>query len=85
MGETDPLRELHDAYVWKVNAAVEEGRMDLVWQFADEYTDEALQLLAALESPGCGRPDCAICARGSPTPTVPSRRRWFRRRHPSDR
>jgi hypothetical protein len=85
MGETDPLRELHDAYVWKVNAAVAEDRMDLVWQFADEYTDEALQLLAALESPGCGRPDCAICARGSPTPTVPSRRRWFRRRHPSDR
>ena len=83
MGETDPLRELHDAYVWKVNAAVAEDRMDLVWQFADEYTDEALQLLTTLESPGCGRPDCAICARDSASPTVPARRRWFRRRHPS--
>ena len=85
MGETDALRELHDAYVWKVNAAVAEDRMDLVWQFADEYTDEALQLLTTLESPGCGRPDCAICARGGSSPTVPARRRWFRRRHPSDR
>ena len=85
MGETDPLRELHDAYVWKVNAAVAEDRMDLVWQFADEYTDEALRLLATLEPPGCGRADCAICARDSSRPSVPAHRRWFRRRHPSAR
>ena len=36
MRESDLLRELHETYVWKVNAAVEEGRMDLVWDFADE-------------------------------------------------
>ena len=51
MRESDLLRELHETYVWKVNAAVEEGRMDLVWDFADEYTDEALRLMTTLESP----------------------------------
>ena len=56
MGESDLLRELHEAYVWKVNAAVAEGRMDLVWQFSDQYTDEALDLMATLQTPGCGRP-----------------------------
>jgi hypothetical protein len=81
MAETDQLRELHDAYVWKVNAAVAEGRMDLVWQFADEYTDEALRLMTALHPPGCGRPGCAICARGSSGPAVPTRRRRFWRRN----
>lgn len=82
MGETDLLRELHDAYVWKVNAAVAEDRMDLVREFADEYTDEALRLMAALESPDCGRSDCAVCARGTSSPTVPARRRWFWQRQP---
>ena len=77
MGETDLLRELHDAYVWKVNAAVAEGRMDLVWELADEYTDEAVQLMTRLHSPGCGRPDCAVCAQGSARPTVSARRRRF--------
>jgi hypothetical protein len=77
MREGDLLRELHEAYVWKVNAAVEEGRMDLVWTFVDEYTDEALRLMTALEAPGCGRPDCAVCAAGRPAPTAPPRRRRF--------
>ena len=80
MGEADLLRELHDAYVWKVNAAVAEGRMDLVWEFADEYTDEALELMSTLESPGCGRPDCAICVGGPARPAPPPRRRRFWRR-----
>ena len=66
MRERELLRELHEAYVWKVNAAVEEGRMDLVWDFADEYTDEALRLMTTLESPACGRPDCAVCAAPAP-------------------
>ena len=82
MAEPDLLRELHDAYVWKVNAAVAEGRMDLVWEFADEYTDEALQLMSTLGSPGCGRPDCAVCARGASAPAPPPRRRWFWRGRP---
>jgi hypothetical protein len=77
MGETDLLRELHDAYIWKVNAAVAEDRMDLVSRFVDEYTDEALQLMATLESPGCGQPDCAICAGASSSPALAARRRWF--------
>ena len=80
MGETDLLRELHDAHIWKVNAAVAEDRMDLVWEFVDEYTDEALQLMTALESPGCGGPDCAICAEGHSSPALTARRRWFSRR-----
>jgi hypothetical protein len=84
MGETDLLRELHDAYVWEVNAAVGEGRMDLVWRLVDEYTDRALRLIAEMESPGCGRPDCVICSGSSPASSVPERRSWLswaRRRH----
>ena len=80
MGETDPLRELHEAYVWKVNQAVAEGRMDLVEQFSDEYTDEALDLMTSLQTPGCGRAGCVSCAGRGSTPTGPTRRRWFWRR-----
>jgi hypothetical protein len=81
MGEADLLRELHDAYVWKVNAAVAEGRMDLVHEFADAYTDEAMQLMSSLGSPGCGRPGCGICAGGTARPALAPRRRglWRRR------
>jgi hypothetical protein len=84
MGDVGSLRELHDAYVWEVNAAVGEDRMDLVWQLADEYADKALALITATESPGCGRADCAVCARPSPIPAGPRRHgwlRWTRRRH----
>lgn len=83
MGETDLLRELHEAYVWKVNSAVAEGRMDLVWQLSDEYTDEALELMATFQTPGRGRPDGASCTRHSSRPTGPARRRWFWRTHRS--
>jgi hypothetical protein len=83
MGDTDSLRELHDAYAWEVNAAVGEDRMDLVWRLADEYTDRALQLITAMESPGCGRADCVICGRSPSAVTVPARRSWlgWARRH----
>lgn len=80
MTDTDLFRELHEAYVWRINAAVAEGRMDLVWEFADQYTDEALQLLTEVQSPGCGRADCALCARRISTPSPPARRRRFWRR-----
>lgn len=48
---TDPdvdrrLRELEDEYVAAVNAAVAEGRDDLVRALADEYPDAAAQVLA---------------------------------------
>jgi hypothetical protein len=80
MRDTDLLRELHETYVWEVNAAVGEDRMDLVWRLSDEYADKALELLTAIESPGCGRPECVICARCSPASRVPTRRRWLGRR-----
>ena len=83
MGETDLLGELHDAYVWKVNAAVTEGRMDLVWKFADDYTNEALRLMSTLGSPGCGRPDCAVCTGSASRPAARrGRRSFWRRRGP---
>lgn len=37
MGDANLLRELHDAYVWEINAAVGEDRMDLVWRLADWF------------------------------------------------
>jgi hypothetical protein len=76
MGDQDRLRSLHDAYVWEVNAAVGEGRLDLVWRLAEDYMDEALQLLSADEPPGCGRPDCTMCGRPPAPPPVPHRRGW---------
>jgi hypothetical protein len=78
VGVAGSLRELHDAYVWEVNAAVGEDRMDLVWRLADEYTERALQLITATESPGCGRPDCAMCAQSNPVVAPPVRRGWLR-------
>ena len=79
MGDTDSLRELHDTYVWEVNAAVGEDRMDLVWRLSDEYADKALQLMTAMESAGCGRTDCVICARCDRASVLPARRRWLGR------
>jgi hypothetical protein len=46
-GESQRLRELHELYIWQVNAAVEEGRDDLVAELADEYLEAALAELAA--------------------------------------
>jgi hypothetical protein len=75
--QTAKLRELHDAYVWAVNAAVARGRDDLVAELADEYTTEALRMMAEQASPGCDRPDCLHAPRPQTTP----RRRggWLRR------
>ena len=44
--QTSRLHALHDAYVWRVNAAIAAGRPELARELADEYTDEALELLA---------------------------------------
>ncbi len=60
-GGVEELRALHDAYVWQVNAAVGEDRMDLVWQLADEYLERALQVMCADQDAGCGRVDCSVC------------------------
>jgi hypothetical protein len=39
------LVALHDEYVAAVNAAVAEGREDLVDHLAEEYPDEALRIM----------------------------------------
>ena len=78
MGDDEQLRELHDAYAWEVNAAVGEGRLDLVSRLADEYLDQALRILTGGEAAGCGRDDCVVC--GQPRTAPSARRRWWRRR-----
>ena len=79
MGDDEQLRVLHDSYAWEVNAAVGEGRLDLVRGLADEYVDQALLLITDGEVTGCGREHCAVCQRPRPAP-VPGRLTWFRRR-----
>jgi hypothetical protein len=80
MGEVQQLRELHDAYVWEVNAAIGEDRPDIAWRLADDYLDEALRLIASGETPGCTQPDCTVCARVHARQQRRPRLRWFRRR-----
>ena len=46
------LARLHAAYVWQVNAAVGEGRMDLVEELVDQYMGEALELMTVEALPG---------------------------------
>jgi len=79
MGEAEQLRELHDTCVWEVNAAVGEGRLDLVWELADAYLDQALQIVTRGEPTGCGKADCAVCRRPRPPATTSCRRWWPRR------
>ena len=79
MADQQRLRDLHDEYVWEVNAAVGEDRLDLVGNLADDYMDRALRLLSAGEPTTCGSPDCAVCTR-SPDLRPPSRRRGSGRR-----
>jgi hypothetical protein len=79
MQQTARLRELHDDYVWKVNAAVAEGREDLVRRLSDEYVEEAVRILAegsAAAGAACGREGCEACVRPRPAPP-PRRRRWL--------
>ena len=85
--DKEQLTRLHETYVWYVNAAVGEGRYDLVDQLADEYLDEALALLTEGDTAGCGRPDCVACrprpvAVSEPEaepPPVTGWRRWLSR------
>ena len=44
--QTAVLRALHEKYVWEVNAAVAEGRSDLVEFYCDEYLELAVQAMA---------------------------------------
>ena len=64
--QTARLRELHQDFAWKVNAAVAAGRADLVDALCEEYADEAVRLLT-----GAPRADP-----GPPPPPPPPRGRW---------
>jgi hypothetical protein len=44
------LRDLHDAYVDKVNRLVAEGREDLIQELVDAYSDEALAAMSSAPS-----------------------------------
>jgi hypothetical protein len=73
------LRDLHDAYVWEVNSAIEEGREDLVWRLVDDYLVQAMAEMTGAYADACERPNCTICAR--PRPAHSARRfrdRWWR-------
>ncbi|MGZ4531787.1 MAG: hypothetical protein ACXVXP_05500 [Mycobacteriaceae bacterium] len=79
MGDGERLRALHDLYVWEVNSAIGEGRLDLVGELADQFLDEALEFLTRGEVTACARTGCAVCGRSRPAVAVPRRRRWSRR------
>jgi hypothetical protein len=75
MTSTDRLRELHDEYAWEVNAAIAEGREDLVWRLVDDYAEAALRVMAGVfDGNACERPGCAMCTRPAPRPRT---RRWW--------
>lgn len=45
------LQYLREAYVYKVNAALEQGRKDLAAELADDYLDDARSALEAAPTP----------------------------------
>jgi hypothetical protein len=77
--QTIRLHQLHDEYVWKVNAAVAEGREELIRRLSDEYVDEAVRILAeGSPATACAREACEACARPRPVPPPRRRRcRWL--------
>jgi hypothetical protein len=77
--QTARLRALHDQYVWEVNAAVAEGRQDLIEMYCADYVEEAVQIMAAGWPAGtaCPRDHCAACER--PLRPPPPRRDGWRR------
>jgi hypothetical protein len=61
--ETRRLRELHEEYAWQVNAAIGEGREDVVRQLCDDFLSQALDIMAAGQtSVACLQPGCPTCA-----------------------
>jgi hypothetical protein len=83
--QTARLRELHDDFAWKVNAAVAEGRDDLIGRLSDEYVEQALRMLAGGPAAGgtacggagtaLGPEHCTTCA--GPRTAPVRRRRWL--------
>ena len=54
--QTARLRELHEDYAWKVNAAIAEGRDDLIDGLCEEYADEAIRLITGTPPGGPSPP-----------------------------
>jgi len=52
--ETARLRQLHDDYTWELNAAVTEGREDLIAGLIDDYLADALHEMELTRLPGQG-------------------------------
>jgi hypothetical protein len=75
--EVRRLRDLHDEYVWEVNAAIQEGREDLVWRLVDDYLYQAMRAMTDAYTGACERPDCAMC--GRPRQIRPRRAHWWRK------
>jgi hypothetical protein len=73
--EVRRLRDLHDEYVWKVNAAIQADREDTAWLLIDDYLDQAMR--AMTDAIVCVRPGCVLC--GRPRPVVARRRHWWQR------
>ena len=70
--QTAQLRELHDHYAWKVNAAVAEGRPDLIDSYCADYYDEAVRIMAGDRPAGAD-------ARRDGGVTLLRRQTWWRR------
>jgi hypothetical protein len=73
--QTAQLRELHEEFAWKVNAAVAEGREDLIRRYCGEYVEQAVGLLTEQSAGACDQDDCAVCQRPGPAPPL-RRGRW---------
>ena len=78
--ETERLRELHEDYAWQVNAAIGEGREDIVKRLSDEYLFKAMQMMAGERLfTGQGSAPASLRSR-SRGARILSRARWWRRR-----
>jgi len=77
--ETERLRELHEDYAWQVNAAIGEGREDLVKRLSDEYLIKAMQMMAG-ERLLTGERSAPANLRSQPRGARIFSRAWWRRR-----
>lgn len=51
MSTTDVLTDLHETYIAAVNRAVAAGHDELAAELADQYADEALEVIVAGPQP----------------------------------
>jgi hypothetical protein len=77
--ETERLRELHDDYVWELNAAVAEGREDLICALVDDYLAASMHEMSGAR---CGSDGIAIARPSAPSPqrrpTLPGWPGWVK-------